>query len=145
MKVIASILIVLALVIAVVPQFTDCQSQGRALTLQSGKTVPMKCHWTGQAEIVVGGPLLILGGLMFANRRRGTLRSLSILGIVLGVFAVLLPTALIGVCASADMLCNSVMKPTLIFSGSLVTIASLVGLILNWGAEPRAMASASAS
>ena len=36
----------LALVIGIVPFLTDCQSQGRALTLQTGRTIPMKCHWT---------------------------------------------------------------------------------------------------
>ena len=145
MKIIASILIVLALVIAVVPQFTDCQSQGKALTLQNGKTVAMKCHWTSQAEIAVAGPMLVLGGMMFLNRRKESLRTLSLLGVVLGAFAVLLPTVMIGVCANPDMLCNSAMKPTLIFSGSLAAIASLIGLYLNRGAEPHLMAGASAS
>ena len=46
-------LILMALVIAIVPVFTDCQSQGRSLTTQDGKSVPMKCHWTGIAEIGV--------------------------------------------------------------------------------------------
>ena len=42
------------------------------------------------------------------------LLSLSILGLAFGAFLILLPTALIGVCANPDMICNSVMKPTLI-------------------------------
>jgi hypothetical protein len=144
MKIIATILVILALVIGLVPQFTDCASQGRALTLQNGKTVPMKCHWTGQAEIAVAGPLFILGGLMAFNRRRDILRNLSVMGIVLGVFAVLLPTVLIGVCASPDMLCNSLMKPTLIFGGTVAAIASLFGLVLMSRSEPRTFASAGA-
>jgi hypothetical protein len=144
MKIIASILVILALVVGLVPQFTDCASQGKALTLQNGKTVPMKCHWTGQAEIAIAGPLFILGGLMAFNRRRETLRNLSILGIVLGVFVVLLPTALIGVCANPEMLCNSVMKPTLIFGGTVASLASLVGLALTMRSEPQTLASAGA-
>jgi hypothetical protein len=144
MKIIASIMIIMALVVGLVPQFTDCASQGRALTLQNGKTVPMKCHWTGQAEIAIAGPLLIVGALMAFNRRKDVLRSLSILGIVLGVFVVLLPTALIGVCANPEMLCNSVMKPTLIFGGTLTSLGSMVGLALTMKGEPQTLASAGA-
>ncbi|OGO28261.1 MAG: hypothetical protein A2136_00305 [Chloroflexi bacterium RBG_16_54_11] len=144
MKIIAAVLIVMALVIGIVPQFTDCASQGRALTLENGKTVPMKCHWTGQAEIAIAVPLLVLGGLVFFNRRRETLRALFILGIVLGVLAILLPTVLIGVCVSPDMLCNSAMKPTLIFTGIVTVIASLIGLFLSAKNEPEATDSPSA-
>ena len=53
MKIAAAAILVLAIVIGVVPQFTDCQSQGRALALTNGKTVPMKCHWTAQAALAI--------------------------------------------------------------------------------------------
>ncbi len=130
MKVISVIFVILALVIGIVPQFTDCQSQGRAIELANGKTIPMKCHWTGEAEIAIAGTLLVVGIMMWFSRRKESLRILSILGIVLGIFAILIPTNLIGVCASSEMLCNSLMKPTLIFSGTVAVVASLVGLVL---------------
>ena len=47
-KILAGLIIVLALVIGIVPQFTDCQSHGRAIALANGTTVPMKCHWTAR-------------------------------------------------------------------------------------------------
>lgn len=131
MKVVAGLLILFSLLIGIAPQFTDCQSQGRSIELANGRTIPMKCHWTGQAEIVVAGPMLAVGGFMGFNKRKESLRALSILGIILGVFAVLIPTYLIGVCASFEMLCNSLMKPILIFSGVLVSVASLVGFGLT--------------
>ena len=56
-KIMGGISIVLALVIGILPVFTDCLSQGRSLELANGKTVPMKCHWTGIAEIGVAVPL----------------------------------------------------------------------------------------
>jgi hypothetical protein len=140
MKIIASVLVVLALVVGIVPQFTDCAAQGRPpLELKNGKTVPMKCAWTAQAEIAVAVPLGLTGLLLFFSKRRETQRVLSILGIALGAFAVLLPTALIGVCASPDMLCNSLMKPTLIFSGTVAAAASLVALLMSWRGEPKAI------
>ena len=137
MKIIASVLIVLSLVAAIAPQFLDCQSQGKSLTLQNGKTVPMKCHWTAISMIAVGGPLFLLGGLLFFSKRKETQRTLSALGSVSGAFMVAMPTFLIGVCANPDMLCNSVMKPTLILTGILAIIAGGGGVLLAWRDEPR--------
>ena len=53
MKVIGGLLIALALLVAIVPMFTDCASQGRSLTLANGREIPMKCHWTGLAELAL--------------------------------------------------------------------------------------------
>jgi len=141
MKVIGSILILLALAVAIVPQFTDCQSQGRAIALPNDKTVPMKCHWTGQAELAVAAPLLVLGGLMAISRHKQTIRALSILGIVLGISVILLPAYLIGVCASAEMLCNMVMRPSLMFAGVLVVATSVVALLAARGPETQTLIS----
>ena len=129
MKVAGAILAVLALVLGVVPLFSDCQSQGNAITLANGATIPMRCHWTGRAELAVAGPLFFAGGVMMAGRRRHVLRAMSALGLVLGAFAILLPTVLIGVCGNPEMICNLVMKPTLVFAGLLVVGTSLVGLV----------------
>jgi hypothetical protein len=90
----------------------------------------MKCHWTALAEIAMAVPLLVVGGLIAFNQRRETLRALSIVGAVLGIYVIMLPTQLIGVCMSADMLCNMVMKPTLILTGALITSGSLVAFMI---------------
>lgn len=129
MKVIAVILVVLALVIVIVPQFTDCQSQGRSITLTNGTTVPMKCHWTGIAEIAVAVPLLAAGVLLFISKRKESRMVLSVLAAVLGLFAVLLPSMLIGVC-TGPMLCNLVMSPVLILCGILAMVAGVIALML---------------
>jgi hypothetical protein len=130
-KVLAACIIILALVIGIVPQFTDCQSQGKALTLANGKTVPMKCHWTAEAEIALATPLLGVGIVMAISKRKESRRILAGLGVLLGVFVILLPTVLIGVCTSPDMICNSVMKPTLILSGIVVIAISIASLIIS--------------
>ena len=141
MKVIGSILILLALAVAIVPRFTDCQSQGKAIVLSDGKTIPMKCHWTGVAELATAGPLVVLGGIMTVSRHKQTLRALAILGIVLGIFVILLPAQLIGVCASAEMLCNMVMRPSLMFAGVLVVATSVVVLLAARGPETQTLIS----
>jgi hypothetical protein len=130
-KVTAAVIVVLALVIGILPQFTDCQSQGRALTLDNGKQVPMKCHWTGQAEIAVAVPMALVGAMLPFSRRRGGSPFLGIATVGLGAVAILLPTTLIGVCASADMLCHSIMRPALVFSGSLVAAAGVAAVVLS--------------
>ncbi len=130
MKVAGIVIIVLALAVGIVPQFTDCQSQGKALALANGNTVPMKCHWTAMAALGMAIPLLALGGIMAFSRRRETQRALSMLGVAMGAIVALLPTALLGVCANGMMLCNNTMQPTLIFSGTLIGAISLATLAL---------------
>jgi hypothetical protein len=122
-------LIVIALAIAIIPAFTDCQSQGRSLALANGGTTAMKCHWTAQAEIASGVPLLAVGAMMVVIRRKKALITLGVMGSIVGIFTILLPTQLIGVCQTT-MLCNTIMKPSLTVFGSLAIIVSLGAMVL---------------
>jgi hypothetical protein len=121
----------LAIAIAVVPAFTDCQSQGKSLTTSAGKSVPMKCHWTGIAEIGVAAPLLVVGGMMATNRRRDNIRNFGIMGIVLGALAIAFPAKLIGVCQTPTMLCHTMMSPTLITLGSIAIVGSIGAIVFR--------------
>jgi len=123
-KGLSAVIILLALLIAIVPALTDCQSQGRALTTKDGKTVPMKCHWTGIAEAGVAVPLGLMGIFNLRKQRKDTTRTLAVFGVAAGALAILFPTVLIGVCANPDMICNMIMRPTLIAAGTLSIIAS---------------------
>jgi hypothetical protein len=118
-------IIFLALLIAIVPAFTDCQSQGRSLTTKDGKTVAMKCHWAGIAEIGAAVPLALTGIFNMRKQRKATTRMLASFGMVAGAFAILFPTVLIGVCANPDMLCNMILKPTMIGAGILAIVFSI--------------------
>jgi hypothetical protein len=129
MKVAALGLIALALVVGVVPQFTDCASQGRNLTTTTGMIIPMKCHWTAMAEAALGIALGALGLVMLRTRMEETKRKLNMLGVVLGALVALVPTYIIGVCANASMICNSLMKPTLVMSGLLIMGICAVSLV----------------
>ena len=122
MKINALLLVLLALVISIVPFFTDCSSQGRVLTLQNGRTIPMKCHWTGRAELAVALPLAVVGALLALSKRKETRQFLAITGAVLGLMAALLPLVFIGVCSTAEMTCKMIMEPVLILAG-VVAIA----------------------
>ncbi len=129
MRIPGIILVLLALAIAIVPQFTDCEAQGRSIVLPNGATIPMKCHWTARAEIATAVPLVAVGGMIAASRRRQTIRALAAIGMLLGAVSLLLPSSLIGVCANSDMLCNMVMRPALMFAGVLAIAVSLVALL----------------
>ena len=125
------VLIVLALAIGIIPAFTDCQSQGKAITLANGKTIPMKCHWTGIAEAANAVPMLAVGTMMvLPNRRKDNILILGVMGSILGVLAIMLPNGMIGVCQS-QMLCNTVMKPTVTALGSLGIVVSIGAVIVS--------------
>ena len=113
----------LALVIGILPQFTECAG---LLKLANGMTTHMKCFWTAIAELGMSIPLAALGGLLFFSKRKETRMSLSIMGAILGVFVVLFPTTLIGVCKSNMMACRNLMLPALVLSGILVVVACVV-------------------
>ena len=130
LKAIAVLLIILALVLAIAPAFTDCQSQDKVITLENGKTISMKCHWTGRAEIGVAVPLGLVGIMLLFSRRRESRVDLSILGIALGVLAILFPTVIIGVCMTPTMTCVTAMEPILIAAGAVAVAASLAVLVL---------------
>jgi hypothetical protein len=127
-RVLAILIVILAIVIGVVPIFFNCQYDGKALTLADGRQVPMKCYWTARAALAVAAPLLAVGFLMAFSRRAETWRALGILGTILGVMVILLPTLLIGVCQHAGASCSLVMRPTLILAGILVIASSLVSV-----------------
>ncbi len=130
MKILGIVLVVLAIAIAVVPSFTNCDSQGKAITTSTGTTVPMKCLWTARASIALAIPTLAVGAMMVTSRRRESKMYLSIAGLVLGIFVVAVPTSLIGVCANPMMLCHSVEAPSLQAFGSIAAIGSIAGIVL---------------
>ena len=123
-------LVVLAIVVAVLPQFTTCDYQGFSLKTDTGRLVPMKCLWTARAEIGIAVPLLAVGGIMVASRRRETKRTLGILGLALGAFALALPAGLIGVCTTMTANCNLIMRPAMLVGGSLAMAVSVAAIIV---------------
>jgi cytochrome bd-type quinol oxidase subunit 2 len=130
MRVAAAIIILVAVMVGVAPQFMDCQSQGKAIELPNGMSLPMKCHWTARAEMALAVPLLLCGVSMLVCRRSGSCRQQAVLVAALGLSVVLLPTVLIGVCAAPDMACRALMKPVLILAGLLVVALGAVCFVL---------------
>ena len=77
---------------------------GKMLELVSGKQVPMKCHWAGQAAIAVS--IIILATAIAALLSKKEYKGLMLVNAVAGVVLFLVFTSLIGVCASEEMRCQ---------------------------------------
>lgn len=137
------VMIVAALVLAVAPAFTDCQANGKMLSTADGRSVSMKCHWAGVAEVAAAIPLAAAGIYALRGRRKETLRLAGIVGVVTGAAALALPTLLIGTCANPMMACNVVMRPILLTAGTLAIVASIALFFV--AREPEAPAAAQAA
>jgi hypothetical protein len=74
-------MILMALVLAIAPAFTDCESAGKMLTTADGRNVSMKCHWAGIAEVAAAIPLGIAGIFALRSRRKETTRFAAIVGV----------------------------------------------------------------
>jgi len=142
MKFLAAIFVGLGLVIAILPQFTNCEYGKTTATSTSSAAMAnasmqstastsasvactTKCFWTARAELAVGIPLIVIGAFLFFARRKESRRALSALAVIEGLFVILLPAALIGLCSSDTMRCRTTMEPILYISGALVILAGL--------------------
>ena len=87
----------------------------------------MKCFWTARAEIFLGISIAVFAALqiVFAlknlNIQANIAFSLAI--IVNAISVILVPSALIGVCAKPIMHCHSVTEPFLIVAAILIILA----------------------
>jgi hypothetical protein len=87
----------------------------------------MPCHWTALVEAGVGGVLALLGVALILCARGGAESCAP--GLHVAVFldaalALLVPTALVGVCQGAHMPCRLLTLPALAVLGSLLMLAS---------------------
>jgi uncharacterized membrane protein YeiB len=161
-KVLAVLIMIVALAIIIVPQFTNCEygkehpatinmqtsdagavvqyaSMGGMDTTAAEAAVPyrmMKCLWSARAEIIAGVPLFALGAFLLFARRRETFRFIGSLTAIIGVLTILIPTAVIGVCMNSAMVCNTQMQPTLFVCGGLAVALGIAVLVLGERTRP---------
>ena len=161
MKVLAVLLMIVALAIVIVPQFTNCEygkqhpasidmktsdagvvqyaSMGSMDTTAAEASVPyrmMKCFWSARAEIIAGVPLFALGVLLLFARRRETVRVIGVVAVLIGVLTILIPTTLVGTCMNPDMVCNTQMRPTLFICGGIAVALGIAALVLGETRRP---------
>ena len=100
---------------------------GKMLELVSGKEVPMKCHWAGQAAIAIA--VIILAAAVMALLAKKEYKGLMVVSAVAAVMLFLVFTGLIGVCASEEMRCQTtklwgIGAAAVVFSTSLINLIS---------------------
>jgi hypothetical protein len=112
--------IVFGVLIALGPQFLFrvCPVMGDTI---------MKCHWSAQAEIGVGGLIALLGVALIVFAHPGIRLGLTVGLFLSGVLALLVPHALIGGCAMHHMPCRKVTFPAI----TVISILLLIGSVLN--------------
>ena len=137
MKIIAIVLIVFGLVTTFIPSFYTCQTHGKAIQLPGGKSIPMKCLWTARAEVGMGILLLAVGIFLFISRTLEPKKFLSVLVLILGIFILLLPTMLIGICVNPDMPCVVLMKPILLLIGVVTGTLGIIAIAWNFIRKPQ--------
>ena len=100
---------------------------GKMLELTSGKQVPMKCHWAGQAAIAVSVIIIAVAVMAFLAKKE--YKGLMVVNAVAAVVLFLVFTSLIGVCASAEMSCRA----TALWGKGVaaVTLLSSVAMLLG--------------
>lgn len=98
---------------------------GKMLELANGNTVPMKCHWAAQAAIAVS--VIILAAAVMALLAKKEYKGLMVVTAVAGAVLFLVFTSLIGVCASAQMRCQTT-KIWGIAAAAVVFVTSLINL-----------------
>lgn len=77
---------------------------GKMLELANGNSVPMKCHWAGQAALVVS--VLIVVTAVMGLLAKKDYKKFAIVNAVAAVLLFMVFTSLIGVCASEEMRCQ---------------------------------------
>ena len=93
-------------------------------------TAPMPCHYSARSAVLIAIPLGILGLLLLLSRRKETTRALAVLGIALGAVTMAVPS-FVGTCGMATMICNEVLKPTMLLAGGIVVVLSVILLVLG--------------
>jgi hypothetical protein len=88
----------------------------------------MRCHWTAQAEIGIGGPLIAALGIALIFSASSKIRLGLTIGIFLsGVLALLIPHVLIGGCPMHGMPCRKITFPAI----TVISILLLAGMAFN--------------
>ena len=100
---------------------------GKMLELVSGKEVPMKCHWAGQAAMVVAAVILVTAVMAFLSKTE--YKKFAVINAVAAVLLFLVFTSIIGVCASKEMSCQA----TALWGKGVaaVTLLSSIGMLLG--------------
>jgi len=92
---------------------------------------PMHCYYSFKAINGLASVVLVSSLAGIFSKEMETRRLLSLGTLVAGLFMILEPSVLIGVCSSTKMPCDYGLKPVWNLSGGAIMLASLVNLIAS--------------
>jgi peptidoglycan/LPS O-acetylase OafA/YrhL len=121
-RIIGILIVILAIGIAVIPQFTKCDKS------------MMACNYTAKAEIALAIPVFVEGLILIISGQKSQL-GLAFVGAALGLSVILVAYVLIGTCGPM-MDCTTIMKPVLLVLGLLLI---LVNGWLLWDSKSKMM------
>ncbi|MDR0983803.1 MAG: DUF4418 family protein [Ruminococcus sp.] len=89
----------------------------------------MKCWYTGRWEIGVGSAISVFGLLFIFLKKKKIRITLSIVTFLSGIFALLIPTVLVGVCGNKHMDCHAIALPALVIFSSAVILTAAINTV----------------
>lgn len=98
----------------------------KLLQLSSGMMVPMKCNWSGRAEVIMGIVVMAASLLIFLMKKEGGKKALGIMLGILGIAILTIPTKLgIGICANPHMACHTTAKFLDLWGAGLIILGAV--------------------
>lgn len=133
-KFLAVLLLVLGVLIAVTPRyiFPVCEYKGLRMMTQGGGYTPMRCFYTGRAELGLGLLTVLLSIFLLLSTQRETQIYLSLSLALVFSLSLLIPFWLIGICQGPTMPCRVGTWPALLLEGGFGLVFSLLSLGLAW-------------
>jgi len=89
----------------------------------------MKCFYSAQAELGIGGLIAVIGIALFFLSNYNTRAGLNIALIPAGILTALIPTVLIGVCGGEHMPCHKLTLPALVLLGVLIAVGAVANAV----------------
>jgi Domain of unknown function (DUF4418) len=132
----AGILILLGVLVVLTPWFIFpvCEIKGVSDTgmadMNMNSGTHMKCWYTAEAETGVGALVILTGVALLALPGRVSRKTAGIIGGILGLIVILVPTVLVGICSTPDAPCRIGTLPALLLLGA-VTVITGVYLVLS--------------
>ena len=123
-KIIAVLLIIMGVFIAAGPWtiFPVCENGDST----------MICHYTAEAEIIVGSLVVLLAVPLMLTKRAESYIIIGLVEAALGVWTILVPMVLFGLCKSTFMECRTIGGPALTLWGVIIILLSLYLIFKGW-------------
>jgi hypothetical protein len=111
----------------------------KLIETKAGTFIPMKCHWTAQAELAAGAAVVLIGLAMLFVKSSEGMRLSGLMLAAMGVLSALFATTLIGMCKDPSMACRVGTLPALMILSTLTFVVGAVGFLFASRAEARAL------